>query len=387
MMTQEHACLLRRMSAFVPAVLSAMLLSAAGLLASQHSAESDGFRVAEPGYVYEFPRDHGSHDDFRTEWWYYTGHLTAQNGRRFGFQLTFFRRGMPAGQVRTLPSRWSIRQLYLAHFAVSDIKGDRFRFSEKMSREGLGKAGADSGRLHVWTDRWMAEAASDEPLNHHLTAEQDGLAVDLTLHPLKPPVSHGAEGISRKGKEPGQASHYYSLTRLATEGRLTIDGETYQVTGTSWMDHEFGSADLSEDLAGWDWFSLQLADGSDIMIYHLRRADGALDSASSGTVIDRDGGTRSLGQRDVEIAVLGYWTSPRSGARYPAGWMMTSPALQLSLEITPLMADQELATGRSTQVTYWEGAVQVSGTAWGRGVTGQGYVELTGYAERFTERL
>jgi predicted secreted hydrolase len=354
---------------------------------SARSADTAGFRIATPGYVYEFPRDHGSHDDFRTEWWYYTGHLSAQNGRRFGFQLTFFRRAVGADQPNTLPSRWAIRHLYLAHFALSDLEGKQFRYSEKISREGLGKAGADTGRLHVWTDRWIAEAVADEPLNHRLSAEQDGIAVELILRPLKPPVIHGHAGVSRKGQEIGQASHYYSLTRLGTDGRVTIDGETFRVTGTSWMDHEFGSADLSEDLVGWDWFSLQLQDGTDIMIYRLRRGDGTLEPASSGTVIYPDGRADSLSLGDMDLAATDHWRSPASGARYPAGWHVTLPRLQLDLQIAPLMSAQELATRRSTNVTYWEGAVEISGTAQGRAVTGQGYVELTGYAERFTERL
>jgi predicted secreted hydrolase len=355
---------------------------------ARSSAEADGFRLAEPGYQYEFPRDHGSHDEFRTEWWYYTGHLSTQKGRRFGFQVTFFRRAMGSDQSATLPSRWAIRHLYLAHFAVSDIEDNQFLFSEKISREGLGKAGAETGRLHVWVDGWVVEGTTEEPLNHRVSAEQDGVAVELTLHPLKQPIIHGRAGVSRKGEQAGQASHYYSLTRMATEGRLTIDGETFQVTGTSWMDHEFGSADLSEDLVGWDWFSLQLDDRSELMVYLLRRADGSLDPASSGTVVFPDGRSETLASGgDVNVTVRSHWTSPMSGARYPAAWHIACPSLRLDVDVTPLMADQELATRRSTQVTYWEGAVRMAGTSNGRSVTGQGYVELTGYAERFRERL
>lgn len=354
---------------------------------AQSSAEADGFRLAEPGYQYEFPRDHGSHDEFRTEWWYYTGHLSAQNGRRFGFQATFFRRAMGPDQSATLPSRWAIRHLYLAHFAVSDIDGKQFVFSEKISREGLGKAGAETGRLRVWIDRWIAETTKEEPLTHRVRAEQDGVAVELALHPLKRPIIHGRAGVSRKGEEVGQASHYYSLTRMATEGRVTIDGEIFQVTGTSWMDHEFGSADLSEDLVGWDWFSLQLDDRSELMVYLLRRGDGSPAPASSGTVVFPDGRSEMLARDGVDVTVRSHWTSPTSGARYPAAWHIVCPSLGLDVDVTPLLADQELATRRSTQVTYWEGAVRIAGMSNGRSVTGQGYVELTGYAERFKERL
>ena len=379
-MNMTHQSVRRRARPASP-ILAALLLSVffGGTVTatSPSRTEPNGFRLAKPGYVYEFPRDHGSHDEFRTEWWYYTGHVTSMKCRRFGFQMTFFRRVVAADQLHTLPSR----------FAVSDLDGKQFRYAEKISREGLGKAGADAGRLHVWTDRWLAEAAKDEPPAQHLIAEQDGVAIDFTLRQLKPPVVHGEAGVSRKGAQIGQASHYYSLTRLGTEGRLTIDGETFHVTGSSWMDHEFGSADLGEDLVGWDWFSLQLQDGHDVMIYQLRRADGSLDPASSGTLVYPDGRPGALSRDDAAVTVISHWTSPVSGARYPAQWRVTVPSLQLDVLVIPLMANQELATRRSTQVTYWEGAVRISGTAQGRAVTGQGYVELTGYAERFTERL
>lgn len=342
------------------------------------------FRPASPGYVYQFPRDHGSHEDFRTEWWYYTGHLTAADGRRFGYQLTFFRRGVARRSIRDNPSRWAVRHLYLAHFALADLAEERFRWAEKISRAGIGKAGAEPGRLHVWTDRWLAEETGGR---HHLTAAADGFAIDLTLTPTKPPVIHGAEGVSRKGAQPGQASHYYSLTRLETAGTVTVEGRALPVTGASWMDHEFGSADLGEELVGWDWYSVQLDDRTELMFYRLRRKDGSADPVSSGTIVRPDGRSQPLTAGDIRVEVLDTWTSPRSGARYPSRWRLTVPSLDLSLDVTPLLADQELVTSGSTQVTYWEGAVGVSGRAGGGPATGQGYVELTGYAERSRERL
>jgi predicted secreted hydrolase len=346
---------------------------------------ASAFRPATAGYRFQFPRDHGAHPDFRTEWWYYTGHLRAENGRRFGFELTFFRRAIPPGEVKTQPSRWSLNQLYLAHFAVTDIAAGRFHFSEKLSREGLGKAGADESRLRVWIDDWRAEAEAGNAQT--LIARDGDCALSLTLEPAKPLVVHGQDGISRKGSAPGQATHYYSFTRLATTGRVTIGKESFAVTGTSWMDHEFGSADLSDDLVGWDWFGIQLADASELMLYRLRRADGSSDPVSSGTVITREGRTRRLSLAEFTIESTGTWTSPASKAVYPNNWRVTIPALDLRLEIVPLLADQELRTGRSTQVTYWEGAVAVSGTQQGQPVKGQGYVELTGYAERITQKL
>ncbi len=347
---------------------------------------TDEFRLAAKGYVYRFPRDHGSHDEFRTEWWYYTGHLATATGRRFGYQLTFFRRGVPREQIKTFPSQWSISQLYLAHFAVTDLDGRRFRYAERLSRAGLGKAGADSDRLRVWIDRWSADMQPD-PETHRLRATDPELALDLDLAPDKPPVVHGTGGISLKGPSEAQASHYYSFTRMGTAGKLRIGHESFDVTGTSWMDHEFGSADLGEDVVGWDWFSLQLANRTELMLYRLRRADGSADPVSSGTFIDKDGNAQHLPLKDFSLEPLSHWTSPTSKAVYPQRWRLTIPSRQLSLELVPLMAEQELTTTRSTQVTYWEGAIDVTGTAQEKPITGQGYMELTGYAERFNKKL
>lgn len=358
------------------------------LIVAPASAVNDApeFTAAKEGYRYEFPRDHGSHDTFRTEWWYYTGNLSTKEGRRFGYQLTFFRRGMPAAQVKTQPSKWSITQLYLAHFAISDLSKKEFHHAEKLSRAGLGKAGAEAERLRVWIDRWRAEMTQES--NHHVLTASDGeIAIQFDLSPEKPPVLHGTSGISRKGADAGQASHYYSFTRMATTGILTIGKDTFDVAGTSWMDHEFGSADLGKDLVGWDWFSLQLNDQTELMLYRLRRADGSADPVSSGTFIDREGETHHLRIGDVTLEPLTYWTSPESRGRYPQMWRLTIPSKQLSLELTPLMAEQELITSRSTQVTYWEGAIEVTGAANGTSIKGRGYMELTGYAERFNKKL
>ena len=345
------------------------------------------FRLAQEGYQYEFPRDHGSHDTFRTEWWYYTGHLQTAEGRRFGFELTFFRRAIAPDQIETRPSRWSVDQLYLAHLAITDVKEQRFYFQDRISRAGLGKAGADATRLRVWLDQWRAESSGETGDQQKLEAKADGVALSLTLDPAKPLVVHGERGISKKGAAAGQASHYYSFTNLTTAGSVTIGTETYHVTGTSWMDHEFGSADLGADLAGWDWFSIQLADNRELMVYRLRHADGSSDAASSGTLVFADGRTQHLSASDIQLTPLDTWTSPASKATYPHRWQVSIPSLELSLKLTPLLADQELRTTRSTQVTYWEGAVAVEGTERGQAIKGQGYVELTGYAERIEKKL
>jgi predicted secreted hydrolase len=345
------------------------------------------FRLATPGYQYAFPRDHGSHDDFRTEWWYYTGHLTTKNGRLFGYQLTFFRRGIPRDQVKTLPSQWSITQLYLAHFAISDFAGEQFQYAEQISRAGLGKAGAERDRLHVWIDQWSVESPMASPLTQKILASNGAIGIQFTLSPEKPLVVHGLGGISRKGPAAGQASHYYSFTRLATTGTLSIGTEQFNVTGTTWMDHEFGSADLGPDLVGWDWFSMQLENGTDLMLYRLRRTDGSADPASSGTLVDRDGRTQHLTVKDFSMEPTAYWTSPKSTARYPQRWHIVIPSRHLDLDTIPQLAGQELVTSRSTQVTYWEGAIEVNGVAQGKTIKGQGYMELTGYAERYTKKL
>ena len=292
--------------------LCVALLACESSIALGEAPSSWSFRPAMAGYRYEFPGDHGSHPAFRTEWWYYTGHLRTKNGRQFGFELTFFRRAVPPDRVKTQPSEWSVNHLYLAHFAVTDIAGQRFQFSDKLSRAALGKAGADESRLHVWIDDWRAEGLPDPAGSHFLSARDGARALSLTLRPTKPLVIHGPDGISRKGAALGQASHYYSFTRLATAGTITVGGEQFEVTGTSWMDHEFGSADLGEDLVGWDWFSLQLEDNSELMLYRLRRSDGSSDPASSGTVVSADGQTRHLSVTDIRVESTGTWTSPAS---------------------------------------------------------------------------
>ena len=365
-----------------------LLLSSLAIVVPGFAVETaQEFRFATEGYRYSFPRDHGTHEEFRTEWWYYTGQVMTKDSRSFGYELTFFRRGMPREQTKTLPSKWAVTHLYLAHFAISDLSKGRFHYTDKMSRAGLGKAGAASDRLHVWIDRWSAESPQTAPDTHILQASDGNIAIQLTVSPVKPLVVHGTNGISHKGSLTGQASHYYSFTRLATTGTLTIGNESFDVTGTSWMDHEFGSADLDKDLVGWDWFSLQLDDQRELMLYRLRRTDGSAHPASSGTLIDRDGRGHHLLLEDVTLEPTSYWTSPTSHARYPQRWRLTLPSQQLSLDIVPRMADQELSPKRSTQAAYWEGAVETTGTAQGKSIHGQGYMELVGYAERIMQKL
>lgn len=339
---------------------------------------SQDFRLSLPGWKFVFPRDHASHPEFKTEWWYYTGHLTSDQGEPFSYQLTFFRVGVrrPDPEAR---SAWSLHTLYFAHLALTDINGKKFIFYEKAGRGALGMSGAASDHYQVWIDDWQASLEGDV---HHLQAVTDKVSLDLHLTPEKPPVVHGEDGISQKAAGLGNASHYYSLSRLATAGKLTYQDRTFHVRGMSWMDHEFSSSQLAPYQAGWDWFSLQLDDGHDLMIYVLRYQDGSPDPFSSGTLVGPEGKSRHLLLSGFVIQPLASWKSPRSGIVYPAAWKISLPQNGYELELHPTIPNQELVTSQSTQVTYWEGSVRISGTRNGQPVHGRGYVELTGYGEK-----
>ena len=273
---------------------------------------------------------------------------------------------------------WSIRDLYLAHFTVTDVAAGTFRHAERVSRAGPGLAGADAGNLRAWVLDWSAAAADGA---FALEAREGDVAIRLALRPRRPPMLHGAGGLSRKGTATGQASWYASITDLETVGTLRAgDGAEIAVRGASWFDHEFGSGQLADDLSGWDWFGVRLSDGSSLMLYRLRRRDGAAAPASSGTLVAAGGAVRHLAREEAAIEELGQWRSPHSGAAYPSRWRLRVPAAGIDLELAPLVADQELRTGKSTGVTYWEGAVAGGGSAGGAPVAVEGYAELTGYA-------
>lgn len=355
------------------------------------SASDEGYSSVAGPCDLEFPKDHSAHPGFRTEWWYYTGNLkTASNEQRYGFQLTFFRR-----QIRPLDdgtvsepstSSWRTSQIFLAHAAVSDIGSQRFLRAEDMARGVPGLAGVDHDgqATTVYLKGWSAKIMSSD---HKLHAEAEDFAFDLFLTPKKRPVPHGNSGYSLKGKNPESAGCYYSVTRMEVKGTLTIEGKVFEVTGASWMDHEFSSAPLEPDLVGWDWFSLQLGNETELMIYLLRRKDGSFSSASSGTFIDASGLARHLSWGEFEIEVLDYWRSPHSGARYPAKWMLRVPSLGIELVITPGIRDQEMQTPESTRVTYWEGSISAAGSIHGKALSGEGYAELTGYASNMSVPL
>lgn len=336
------------------------------------------FRQALPGYEYQFPRDFYSHDDFRIEWWYYTGHLEDESGRSFGYQLTFFRVALEDGGKVDNASQWKIDQIYFAHMTLSDIESEKFYFFERINRAGLGQAGAASDQLHVWNENW---SLTRNGAVHHLQAQEGEVGYDLKLTPAKPLVIHGKDGVSQKGDAEGNASHYFSYTRMQTEGQVTLQGKTYKVKGTSWMDREFSSSSLNRQQIGWDWFSVQLDNGAELMLYQIRRQGGGIEKKSSGTWVPEEGNVKHLVLSEFTIHSERQWTSEHSGTEYPAGWTLEVPQHGIRLNVTPEMAEQELYHLRSISGSYWEGSVQVSGTVNGRPVTGKGYVELVGYPQ------
>jgi predicted secreted hydrolase len=363
-------------------VAVAVTLAWAGSAAAQ---ESSGFLQVTGPCRFEFPRDHAPHPGFRTEWWYYTGNLKSDTGRRFGYQLTFFRKQLtPFGGAADWPdppSAWRTRQVYIAHAAVSDISTKRHLQAERVGREALGLAGwVQWGQDVTLYQRGMSAVIFPE--HQRIAAETDDFAFALDLTPLKPPAAHGLGGYSRKGATPERASCYYSYTRLETAGTLTLGGRSQPVKGSSWMDHEFSTQPLEPGTVGWDWFAIQLTDKSEFMVYLLRMEDGSLNPASSGSYIDAQGALRHLDPGYFEIDVLDTWKSKASGAVYPSSWRIRITLLDIDVQVTSNLPDQEMRTAGSTGVTYWEGSVSAKGTKGGSPITGEGYVELTGYAGR-----
>jgi predicted secreted hydrolase len=328
---------------------------------------SSGFARATQVRRFTLPNDAGPHPEFQTEWWYYTGNLTDKSGRHFGFQLTFFRRALTpnAGERK---SNWATNQIYFAHFTVSDIKNRAFYPSERWGRGAMGLAGARANPFRVWLEDW---SATSEGGPVRLKASNDSAAIDLYLTPVKPVVLHGEQGLSRKSAELGNASYYYSQTRLSTKGSVTINGTPFRVQGLSWLDREWSTSALSKGQSGWDWFALQLNDGREIMLYQLRLKKGGIDPYSSGSLIERDGTVRPLAVDEFQIEVLDTWKSPQTSIVYPSRWRITIPAYQINLTVIPHQPNQELPL----TFTYWEGAVRVKGG----NISGNGYVELTGY--------
>jgi predicted secreted hydrolase len=346
-------------------------LSVASALSA--GAESDYARAEAP-HEFQFPRDHAAHDGFKTEWWYFTGNLETPAGGRFGYQLTFFRVALtphPAPRAST----FAADHVWMAHFALSDIVEGQFKSFERFARESAGVAGAATGPVRVWLRDWRCEFSSGgTPIR--LVARADGIAIDLRLDGGKPPVLHGDGGLSRKHAGAGNASYYASLTRLETSGRVELDGTALDVHGLSWMDREWMTTGLDAEQSGWEWFGLQLDDGTELMWYRFRRRDGSADPFDGGSFVAVDGTRTALASSELALAEDSSWTSPRSKAVYPAHWRLRCEKLGLDIEVSPALADQEL----DASFRYWEGAVDVVGTRANREVHGRGYVELVGYA-------
>lgn len=335
--------------------------------------ESNAFKKAIGPTVFNFPEDHGAHQDYQTEWWYYTGNLASEDGREFGYQLTFFRRALAVSLVQR-DSAWSTNQAFMAHFALTDVSNRSYHFFEKVDRGVDDLAGAKGlPYFSVWLHNWMVKQTSENEFT--LSASQDGVAINLNLIDLKGPILQGDKGYSQKGRELGNASHYYSQTRLETMGTIRTGETEFAVKGLSWMDHEYSTSALGEGVIGWDWFSLQLDDGVELMLFTLRKEDGSLDEFSSGTIIYADGSTSNLEYKDFMITPQSTWRSPETRIRYPSKWKVEIPRENLVLTIEPKIDNQE----PSGFITYWEGSVMTSGSREKNPVSGNGYVELTGY--------
>lgn len=344
-------------------------------------ADANHFRKAMTPQDWHFPEDFGPHNDYQTEWWYYTGNLETQEGRPFGFQLTFFRQALTSNRETTASDLRS-HQVYSAHFTVSDIQDRHFYPFERFSRGNIDLAGAKSMPYHVWLQDWSATEL--EPGKVRLQAKTANVALDLVVSQTLPPILQGDRGLSVKGYEPGNASYYYSLVQQPTTGTLTVNKKSYNVKGITWKDHEYSTSALTPGTVGWDWFSMQFDNGTALMLYLLRREDGSLESTSAGTFIAADGTTQPLSGQDYRVNVLDTWKSTKSKATYPSKWQIEIPQLNLTVQGKSMLADQELNTSTAT---YWEGAVTFAGSWKQQPLRGQGYVELTGYANRLDSLL
>jgi predicted secreted hydrolase len=353
-------------------------LASANVVAALSGEVDAAFARAYEPIPFDFPRDHGAHPQYQTEWWYYTGDLADEQGNEYGFQFTLFRSALTPTMLDRA-SDLATNKIYMAHFAVTDGPGNTHESFERFSRGAGGLAGATGAPdFDIWLEDWQVTRSAPDTM--HLQAQTvneagETVAIDLQLRETRPPVLHGDAGLSQKGPEAGNASYYYSLVGLATTGSITIGGRTVAVNWLSWMDHEFGTSALSANAVGWDWFSLQLENGTVLMLAQIRTAGGGAIGDFAGTLVLADGTQQSITQDDFSLEALDKWTSPTTGITYPSGWHLALPAQGLDLEITPLIRDQEM----HVSYVYWEGAVDATGSMAGAPVAGRGYVELTGY--------
>lgn len=343
--------------------------------------DTTGYERAIAPYEWNFPEDYGAHEDFLTEWWYYTGNVATEDGRRFGYQFTVFRRALNPESFET-DSEWRTNQIYFAHFTISDIADDEFYHTQRFSRDSAGLSGATTDpRYRVWVEDWQVQALNADASRVQLTASADEIAIDVTLEQTKPPALQGQDGLSPKRPTEGNASYYYTLSRLATDGTLTVNDETFVVSGNTWRDHEFSTNALGDGVQGWDWFGLIFDDNTELMIGQIRLKDGTLEPAFGGMMIYEDGSTEYLPSDSFRITATDTWRSPYNDVDYPAGWTidLTTERGTLTLNVEPLMADQEL---HDFDPAYWEGAVRITGDK-----SGYGYAELTGYVSPMENRF
>lgn len=354
-------------------------LASASVVEAIGGPTDEAFARAYTPMDFAFPRDHGPHPEYRTEWWYYTGNLTGEEGGEYGYQLTFFRSALSAEAVERT-SGFATNQIYMAHFAVTSGPTNEHRSFDRFSRGAGGLAGATGDPQYtVWLEDWRAEQIGPE--QYRLQAETTGpdgaVAIDLVMEETREPLLHGDRGLSQKGTEPGNANYYYSLVRMATTGTVTFDGETTAIDGLSWMDHEFGTSSLSGDVTGWDWFAVQLENGAALMFGEFHNAAGTNRRVYEGTLAYPSGEQVTLGSGSFELIATDTWTSPVTGNTYPFGWRVAFPAHDIELIVEPLIQDQEMEVA----FQYYEGATRVEGTFEGEPVQGRGYVELTGYGD------
>jgi predicted secreted hydrolase len=342
-------------------------------------SDAPGFARADSPRPFVFPADHAPHPAYRTEWWYFTGNLFDARAAHYGFELTFFRVGLEPEPVAR-DSALATNSVWMAHLTVTDQANNRFHTAERLSRGGSGLAGASApdaaadSEVRLFVEDFSIVFSGD---GASLTAHDDAFGIDLVLTGLDRIVAQGNAGLDAKGAEPGNASYYFSAPRLAVRGELVPDsGQTaVAVEGTAWMDREWSTSALSPDIEGWDWFALQLDNGSDLMFYRLRGRDGSTSPHSGGSITDLASRTERLDAESVMLEPLREWTSPRTRVSYPVAWRMRIPLRDIELEVRPVIDNQEL----DLSVRYWEGAVTATGTVDGETIAGVGYLELAGY--------
>ncbi|RFF28511.1 MULTISPECIES: lipocalin-like domain-containing protein [unclassified Wenzhouxiangella] len=328
----------------------------------------ESFRQVTGPRPFEFPADHAAHPGYRNEWWYFTGNLDGPDGDAWGFQFTLFRFELDAGPRPD--SAWTADAVWMAHLALSDADQGIFHQAERFARGALDLAGATEKRW--WLRDWQV---TRNETGFQLEAGTDSFGLDLAMEPIREVVRQGDRGYSQKGPQAGNASHYYSITRLKTKGAIQVDGETIPVDGLAWLDREWGSSQLAGNLAGWDWFSLQLDDGRDLMVYRLRTEDGEASRFSAGKVVYPDGDSRTLGRGDFTATPQRDWQDSE-GHQWPVAWRVEVPSEDLNLAVEARFDEQRW----SGAVSYWEGAVGVRDAQTDKSM-GRGYLELSGYAE------